>query len=234
MASSGPGKLTVIVPAFNEARTVLQVLDRLLSIRFPVPVEILVVDDGSTDGTGDALENAGLSGVRLLRHDKNRGKGAAIRTGIEAATGEFLVIQDADLEYEPGEIPGLLEPLIRGEADVVYGSRILKSDNPASYHRYYWGGRLVTFWTNLLFGSSLTDEPTCYKLFKTELLRGLDLRCTGFEFCPEATGKILNRRIPILELPITYRPRSIEEGKKIRWWDGVVALWTLLRIRVAG
>ncbi|MFC1679425.1 glycosyltransferase family 2 protein [Elusimicrobiota bacterium] len=227
-------KLSIIVPAYNEAATITAMLDRLLTVTFPIPMEVLVVDDGSTDGTTDVLKRVSDPRLRVIIQPENRGKGAAIRAGIEKATGELVIIQDADLEYEPGDIPELLKPIMSGEAEVVYGSRILRPNNPASYFRYYWGGRLVTLWTNILFGSSITDEPTCYKLFKTDLLRELDLRCTGFEFCPEVTAKILRRKIPIHEIPIKYRPRGMAEGKKIRWWDGVIALWTLLKFRVCG
>lgn len=234
MAEHAPVSLTIIIPVYNEANTVRAVVDKLLSVPLPVSLELIVVDDGSTDGTDKALASLGHPKVKTLRHERNQGKGAAIRTGLAAATGEFLLIQDADMEYDPGEIPLLLEPALKRGAPVVYGSRILKGDNPASYARYYWGGRLVSWWANLLFASSVTDEPTCYKLLRTELLRSLDLQCTGFEFCPEVTGKLLLRGIPIAEVPISYRPRRIEEGKKIRWKDGVIALWTLLKVRVCG
>ena len=203
-------------------------------VELPVERELIVIDDGSSDDTAAIAESLAGDDLVVIRQPENRGKGAAIRRGLEAATGELVLVQDADLEYEPGDVPALLEPLLSGEADVVYGSRILRKENRRGHGRYYLGGRLVTWWTNLLYGSSLTDEPTCYKLFRTELVRGLDLRCTGFEFCPEVTGKLLRRGVPIRELPIHYAPRSMEEGKKIRWTDGLEALWTLLRIRLLG
>jgi glycosyltransferase involved in cell wall biosynthesis len=226
--------LTIAVPAFNEVRTIRGVVEALLSLALPAPYEVIVIDDGSTDGTAGALSGIRDPRLKVIRLERNRGKGAAIREGLASASGRLFLVQDADLEYDPGEIASLLKPALEGKARVVYGSRILKPGNRKSYRRYYWGGRVVTLWTNLLFGSSITDEPTCYKLFPAQLLRDFKLTCEGFEFCPEATGKTLRRGIPILELPISYRPRSIEEGKKIRWKDGVIALWTLLRIRLFG
>lgn len=226
-----PVVLSILVPVYNEAATVVLLLRRLLAVKLPVEREIIVVDDGSSDGTDSVLKALREPGVRVLLHPANRGKGAAIRTGLAAARGDMILTQDADLEYDPDEIPSLLEPMLKNGARVVYGSRILKS-NPSSYFRYYWGGRLISLCTNILFNSTVTDEPTGYKLFHTELLRSLDLRCEGFEFCPEATAKILRRGIPIAEVPISYHPRSIEEGKKIRWADGIIALWTLLKYRI--
>lgn len=226
--------LTVVVPALNEAKTLRRVVESLFAVDFQRRLEVIVVDDGSTDGTADALKGLERPGLKVLRHETNRGKGAAIRTALAEASGEVLVIQDADLEYDPAELPRLLQAAEERDAAVVYGSRILQEDNPASYLRYYWGGRLISLWTNLLFFSHITDEPTCYKLVRTDLLRSLELTCTGFEFCPEVTAKVLRRGLPIVEVPISYRPRSIEEGKKIRWNDGVIALWTLLRIRLFG
>ena len=230
----GVRSLTVIVPAYNEAKTIGRVVERLFSVRLPVPLEVIVVDDGSSDGTADAAAVFRNPALKILRHAANQGKGAAIRTALACASGDYVLIQDADLEYDPEEIPLLLETAAARRASAVYGSRILKKGNRASYARYYWGGRLISLWTNLLFSSSISDEPTCYKLFRADLLRSFDLRCTGFEFCPEVTGKTLRRGIPIVEVPISYRPRSLEEGKKIRFKDGLMALWTLLRIRLFG
>jgi glycosyltransferase involved in cell wall biosynthesis len=193
-------------------------------------LEVIIVDDGSTDGTYEAAVAAAKHGTKVLKHEKNSGKGTAIRTALAAATGDVVIIQDADLEYDPADYGLLLKPIEEGKAEVVYGSRLMKS-GARSYHRYYWGGRLVSLWTNILYGSHLTDEPTCYKVFKTKMLRSFDLRCTGFEFCPEVTAKTLLRGISILELPISYYPRRMDDGKKIRWTDGVIALWTLLKLR---
>jgi glycosyltransferase involved in cell wall biosynthesis len=223
-------RLSVLVPAYNEAATIGRMLDAVYERNKGKDLEVIVVDDGSTDGTYEAALKAARPGTKVLRHERNSGKGAGVITALAHATGDYVIIQDADLEYDPADYDLLLKPMLEGTAEVVYGSRLMKSD-ARSYHRYYWGGRLVSLWTNILYGSRLTDEPTCYKLFKTSFLRSLDLKCPGFEFCPEATAKTLKRGVKILELPINYHPRKMEEGKKIRWTDGVIALWTLLRLR---
>ncbi|MBW2084652.1 MAG: glycosyltransferase family 2 protein, partial [Deltaproteobacteria bacterium] len=170
-------------------------------------------------------------GVRFLYHEQNQGKGAAICTGLSRARARFTIIQDADLEYDPEEYPKLLAPLLEGQARVVYGSRVLGSKKVRSYHRYYWGGRLLSSITNLLYGSSITDEPTCYKVTETQILQNLGLKAVGFEFCPEVTAKILRAGFKIHEVPISYHPRSFEQGKKIKPRDGLIAIWTLLRYR---
>ncbi|HVE13895.1 MAG TPA: glycosyltransferase family 2 protein [Elusimicrobiota bacterium] len=224
-------KVTVIIPAYNEAATVGPCIEAVYAKNPGRDLEVLVVDDGSTDGTADAARRAQRPGLRVLRHERNRGKGAAVRTALAEASGEVVLIQDADLEYDPAEYGRLLEPFASG-ARAVYGSRIRAANNPRSYFRYYWGGRLVSLWTNVLFGSSVTDEPTGYKVFETGLLRSLDLRRDGFEFCPEVTAKLLRKGVEIREVPISYHPRSMEQGKKIRWRDGLMALWTLLRLRI--
>jgi len=189
-----------------------------------------VVDDGSTDATAQAVRDSGLP-LKYLRQDPNRGKGAAIRHGLEEAEGVFTIIQDADLEYDPADYQALLEPLLSGKSQVVYGSRIAKRGNAYSYLGFYLGGRALSLVTNILFGSHITDEPTCYKVMRTDLLRSLKLVCQGFDFCPEVTAKILKRHIPIIEIPISYFPRSKEEGKKINAKDGLIALWTLFKLR---
>jgi len=224
-------KVSVLIPAYNEAKTIAACLEAVYGRNPGRDLEVIVVDDGSTDGTYEAARAAARTGTVVIKHEKNSGKGMAIRTALAKATGEVVLIQDADLEYDPADYAKLLKPIEEGRAEVVYGSRHLAAGNERSYARYYYGGRLVSVFTNLLYGSSITDEPTCYKVFKTALLRSFDLQCTGFEFCPEVTAKTLLRGIPILEIPISYRPRRIEEGKKIRWYDGIEALWTLLRLR---
>ncbi|MBN2053852.1 glycosyltransferase family 2 protein [bacterium] len=220
-------KLSVVIPVLNERATIGDIIQRVRAV--PAVHEIVVVDDGSTDGTTEVLAGLGDS-ITVLRHERNRGKGAAIRTGLEAVTGDMVIIQDADLEYDPQDYMPIMATMLEKQARVVYGSRIL-SHSRMSYLRFWLGGRFITWCCNLLYGSSLTDEPTCYKMIEADLLRQLDLKGNGFEFCPEVTGKILRCGIPIYEVPIRYAPRTIEEGKKIRWRDGLTALWYLVKIR---
>jgi glycosyltransferase involved in cell wall biosynthesis len=231
-----PPLVSVIIPVYNEQDTLAQIVGRVRAV--DLDKEIIVVDDGSSDGTAQVL--ADLAGqdrdeLVVLRHPVNQGKGAAIRTGLARVKGRAVIIQDGDLEYDPQDYPGLLAPILEGRAQVVYGSRLLGADrNRHSSLAFYWGGRLLTAWTNLLYGSNLTDEPTCYKAFAAELIKGLPLTCQGFEFCPEVTGLILKQGIPIMEKPISYHPRSRQEGKKIKARDGLQALWVLLRVRLFG
>lgn len=221
-------KLSVIIPVYNESGTIREIIKRVQAV--PIDKEIIVVDDGSTDSTCEILNQLRDNGIILKRHDRNMGKGMAIRTGIKHVSGDAVVIQDADLEYDPQDYLVLIKPIIEGKARVVYGSRVL-GGGKHSYRRFYLGGRFLSILTNLLYGSSITDEPTCYKMFKTEVLKNMTLECTGFEFCPEVTAKVLKKGIKIVELPISYYPRTIEEGKKIRWLDGVIAIWTLIKYR---
>lgn len=219
-------KLSVIIPVFNEERTIAELISRVNAVK--LEKEIIAVNDGSTDGTTEILK--GIDGITVI-HKENGGKGSAIRKGIEVATGEVIVIQDADLEYDPNDFILMIETMKRERADVVYGSRILHSDYSISYRRYFWGGKFVTFIANALYGISITDEPTCYKMIKADLLKSLNLQCSRFEFCPEVTAKVARRKIRIVEVPISYFPRSIEEGKKINALDGLEAIWTLLKYR---
>ncbi|MBV6516164.1 MAG: Dodecaprenyl-phosphate galacturonate synthase [Planctomycetes bacterium] len=227
--------LSVVVPAYNEGKTITQILDRVAALRLGLHIELIVVDDGSKDDTADVVRawaqkaHEGLT-VRVISKP-NGGKGSAVRKGIEVSTGDYVIIQDADLEYDPEDYARLLEPMLAGEADVVYGSRVHGPDKRGQA-KFFYGGRLVTAVTNLLYGSHLSDEPTCYKLFRGPLLRSIPLTCTGFEFCPEVTAKVLRAGKRIAEVPIRYHPRSIEEGKKIRAMDGFWALWELLKWRL--
>jgi len=229
---SGPMKLSVIVPVYNEADTVCRILDRVAAL--DVALELLIVDDGSTDGTTERVERWARDKpfAKVLRHETNRGKGAAIRTAQGHVTGDAVVIQDADLEYDPRDFMSMLE-LVRAGADVVYGSRV-RARQPYAHLRYYLGGRLLSAVANLLYRTKLTDEPTCYKMFRAELFRSLELVSEGFDFCPEVTARVALSGVRIHEVPISYRPRSIRQGKKIRWRDGLRAIWVLVRYRFFG
>jgi len=230
-ARPAPKQLSVVVPVYNEAATLATVVATVLAL--PLRVEVLLVDDGSTDGSGricDDLVRAHPERVRAF-HQENRGKGAAVRVGIAAATGAAVVIQDADLEYDPQDLVRLFEAMQRQGSAVIYGSRRLRYRSASVQARYYWGGVLLTWITNLLYGARLSDEPTCYKMWRRELIQAIPLTCDGFEFCPEVTAKVLRRGHRISELQIRYTPRTVHEGKKIRFKDGIKAVWTLLRFR---
>ena len=229
--------ITLLVPAFDEESTIAGVLVRVAAL--DLNTEIVVVDDGSSDGTAVAVERlAGELGgerLRLLRHERNRGKGAAIRTGLSAARGEIVVIQDADLEYDPRDIPKLVGPLLEGVADVVYGTR-LRGGEPQRAHLFwhYAGNRFLSLLTNILFNTTISDMEVGYKAFRTELIRSVELTSDGFGFEPEITAKLLRRGgVRLYEIPIAYYGRTYEEGKKITWRDGAKAIALLLRFRFA-
>jgi glycosyltransferase involved in cell wall biosynthesis len=222
--------LSVVVPVFNERTTVVEILRRMRQVDLPVDLEIVVVDDGSNDGTEKVLGALEDSTVRVIHHPSNRGKGAAVRTGLEHARGDLLLIQDADLEYDPDDWPRLLNPLLKGKAQVVYGSRFTGERRNLLF--WHWvGNRFLSLVTNVLYNTTLSDMETCYKLFDRTLLDGITLRAQRFEFEPEVTAKILRRGIRIYEVPISYTGREFDEGKKITWRDGFVALWTLVKYR---
>jgi dolichol-phosphate mannosyltransferase len=223
-------KLSVIIPVYNEEKTLRAILDKVINVS--IEKEIILVDDYSKDNSREIIkEYTKHPNIKAIYHEKNFGKGKAIRSGIEHITGDIVIIQDADLEYEPEDYPKLVTPIMEGKATVVYGSRELGKVNRHSYLSFYFGGKLLSWLTNLLYGSHITDEPTCYKVFKADILKTIKLNCVRFEFCPEITAKVLKRGHKILEIPIHYYPRKINEGKKIRWKDGVEAIWTLLRYR---
>ena len=220
--------LTVVVPVYNEARTVAELMRRIVAA--PYAKEVIVVDDGSTDETPEALRAwQEQPGVTILRHAVNQGKGAAIRTGLAHARGRFTIIQDGDLEYDPQDYPRVIGPLLSGEAQVVYGSRYLRRDpaHPQRWSSFRMGVSLLNLCVRWIYGARLTDEATCYKAFPTAVLRRMDLRCERFEFCPEVTAKACRLGYKIVEVPIRYDARSVREGKKIRWRDGLQALATL-------
>jgi len=227
-------KLSILVPAYNEDRTIAQLLAQLLALDIPTSQrEIIVIDDGSRDATQEILTSFGGS-ITVMVHPHNRGKGAAVRSGIARATGEYIVVQDADLEYDPHDILRMLAVAERDQLRVLFGSRRLPLDGSGRRHgawRYYLGGILVTWCTNLLHGTHLTDEPTCYKMVRRDLLNRIPLNAEGFEFCPELTAKIARLGEPIGEIPINYHPRTGAEGKKIRPRDGIIAVAVLLKYR---
>ena len=227
-----PNTLSIIIPCYNEEATILELIRRVEAAdTSAVQKQLVIVDDGSSDSTPELLLRHAAQHTLLLR-DRNEGKGAAIRHGLTAVKGDIVIIQDADLEYNPENYADLIAPILEGKTPVVYGSRERNAQNRLhSGMTYYAGGKFLSAVTNLLYGSDITDEPTCYKVFDAQLLKSLPLRCTGFEFCPEVTARILRRGIDIVEVPIDYFPRKKDEGKKIRWRDGIEAIWTLLRYR---
>lgn len=224
--------LTIIVPVFNEARTVRTVLDRLVAIDLPAPREVLVVDDGSTDGTRDVLETAMRDGlpVSVIHAARNAGKGSAIRLGLQQARGSIVAIQDADLELDPQQLASLVHPILTGAADVVYGSRFLHGRSQAPWVSVA-ANKLLTGLTNVLYGSQLTDMETCYKVMRIEIARSLELTSNRFDIEPEITAKLLRRGHRIHELPVRFDPRSRAQGKKIGWHDGVRAISVLVSNR---
>jgi len=223
--TDSPPTLTVVVPVFNEAATVRELLRRVKAS--PFASEIVVVDDGSTDGTSELLRAEAGGRVRVLSHERNRGKGAALRTGFSAATGDVVVVQDADLEYDPAEYPALLGPIADGRADAVYGSRFLGGPHRVLYARHRVGNALLTFLSNLVTNLNLTDMETCYKAVRRPFLEALSLVEDRFGFEPELTAKLARAGARIYEVPISYSGRTYEEGKKIGWKDGVRALWCI-------
>ncbi|MEE4602086.1 MAG: glycosyltransferase family 2 protein [Desulfobacteraceae bacterium] len=217
-------KISVVIPVYNEIDTIEEILARVDKV--PIKKEIIVIDDLSIDGTRERLKKivADKENVKVIYHSRNRGKGAALRTGFESVTGDIVIIQDADLEYDPDEYPNLLEPISDGRADVVYGSRFIGGPHRVLFFWHYVGNKLLTLISNALTNLNLTDMETCYKVFKSQILKDLNLKSNRFGFEPEFTAKVSKMRLRIYEVPISYSGRTYSEGKKITWKDGIVAL----------
>jgi glycosyltransferase involved in cell wall biosynthesis len=223
-------KLTVIIPAYNEKKTIQEIVRRVQAMK--MVDEIIIVDDGSTDDTRTIIANLdGKNNVRVILHEKNQGKGAAVRTGISAATGDVLMIQDADLEYDPREYPNLMKPIEEDMADVVYGSRFLGAPHRAILFWNMVANKILTLMTNILFNTILTDMETGYKVFKREVVADMKIHAKRFDFEPEFTAKILKKNVRVFEVPITFNPRDYNEGKKIKMRDAFEAVWTLIKYR---
>lgn len=229
--------LSIIIPAYNEEKTIAELLQRVLDADLGEGIdrELIVVNDCSTDSTGRIVQSFiaahPQAPITYLVHDHNQGKGMAVRTGIQAVTGDYVVMQDANLELDPNDFARMLPHLLSGQYRVVYGSRFLAEENSHTYFSYQLGGKFLSVMTNLLYDQRITDEPTCYKMFDAGLLKSIPLDCKGFEFCPEVTAKVSRLGYKIKEVPIRYYPRSIEEGKKLRLRDGLKAIGTLLKYR---
>ncbi len=239
-------RLSVIIPVYNEAQTIAEILRRVRAVDLTVPIgygpddgasvqlerELVVVDDGSTDGTREILHGvADHPDVTVVLHETNQGKGAAVRTGLTHATGDVMLIQDADLEYDPRDYPSMLQPILEARSQVVYGSRFRGGPTKAMFFWHMVGNRFLTLVTNMLYDSILSDMETCYKVFTREVADQLDLKASGWGFDPEITAQILKQGYRIYEVPITYTGREFTEGKKIGWRDGLTVLWTLIRYR---
>ena len=225
--------LSIIIPVYNEKETISDVIDAVVAT--PYNKEIIIIDDHSTDGTQDILSGIKQDGLKVFMHDKNQGKGAALQTGFSHATGNIIIIQDADLEYDPQEYPVLLKPILDGRADVVYGSRFAgHGAHRVLYFWHYVGNRFLTLLSNLFTNLNLTDMETCYKVFTREALAGVDINEKRFGFEPEITAKMAKKKLRIYEVPISYYGRTYEQGKKINWKDGVWALWCILKYNLWG
>lgn len=224
-------KLSIVIPVYNEEKTIIEILKRVKSVDLRnVEKEIIVVDDCSKDRTRDILKTLDDPAIKVFFHEHNQGKGSAVRTGIQNVTGDVVIIQDADLEYYPEDYSKLLG-IIKQGAEVVYGSRVKHESFVHMYNLNLFAVHLLSKMANVLYSIKITDEPTCYKMFRTDVLKKINLKCTGFEFCPEVTAKVAKLGIDIKEIPIRYSPRTIKEGKKIKWKDGIEAIWTLIKYK---
>jgi dolichol-phosphate mannosyltransferase len=218
------------MPVFNEKKTIREIIAKVMAV--PIDKELVIVDDASTDGTREILkEYEGKPDIKVLYHQVNKGKEGAIKTGIPQTTGEIISIQDGDLETNPNDFVHLTEPIKSGESSVVYGSRYLNKSEKSLYFAYKFGARFLSMVVNVLYGQNITDEATCYKVFRSDILKKIPLEYDRFEFCPEVTAKVSKMGYKIKELPMNYYPRSFDEGKKMNWRDGIKALWVLIKFR---
>lgn len=226
-------RLSVVMPVYNERKTIRDVIAKVRLV--PVDKELIIVDDCSTDGTRDFLKQLEKeAGVKVFYHDQNQGKGAALRTGFKHCAGEIVIVQDADLEYFPEEYPELIEPIEKGWADVVYGSRFLGRKHRVLYFHHYVANRFLTFVSNVFTNLNLSDMETCYKVFRREVIQSIEIKQDRFGFEPEITAKIARRRLRVFEVPVSYNGRTYLEGKKINWRDGLTALWCIFRYSLFG
>lgn len=223
--------MTILMPLYNEEATAARIINEVL--RLKINLELIIINNGSTDGTSEVLHQfADRPNVRIIENERNIGKGDGIIAGLKYASGEYTVIQDGDLEYDPLDLVKMLKVAEDNRASAVFGSRTLNPKSGVSYQRYLLGGKLLTVLANLLFRVNITDESTCYKMIRTDILKGMNLVSRKFEFCPEVVAKLGRNNIKIYEIPVTYRPRKFEEGKKINWKDGIQAIWTLFKYRL--
>ena len=227
--------ISIVIPVYNEQDTILNIIQKVQDVELNIDKEIIIVDDCSKDGTQEILKGLNVPNVKIFFHEKNKGKGGALRTGFENATGDIIIIQDADLEYDPNEYPHLLKPILNGKADVVYGSRFITRE--ASRVLYFWhtvGNKFLTLLSNMLSDLNLTDMETCYKVFRRKVIDENKFVCNDFGFEPEFTAKIAKKKYRIYEVPISYYGRTYEEGKKISWRDGLLAFYYIIRFNIFG